>query len=445
MSSGRRGTTRPSSQTSTSQFAALLWCSAVFLVAPAPVWAANRAYVVNYLSDDISVLDLEQRIEIDRIAVGIGPADVAVAPDHSVVYVTNRNDDTVSVVDPRQGRTTATIALQRCGGFASPCRPADVAFRPDGQRAYVAHGGPSGCTAEFCPAIVSVIDVSRHEVLTTVEMSFEAAYGVAITPDGRFAYVTGHRFFPTRYDTHIQAIDTATNIRMPEVLDFGLAHDVMLGLGEIPPPFLPRTDIVITPDGSSAYVSDGWSNSITRLNLRTGARTPRYLGGEESIDSLALATDGASLLVTKPNCMPLTLCSQAGETLRARAPGDSITATLPGNGPAGVAVDGSLAYITQMYDDGVAVVDLDTNEEIDFIPTGNQPYRMTLAQLAACRGDCSRDGRVDVADLVSLINIALGNDAVSGCAVGDLDGDGRITVDEIVAAVDDALSGCGDG
>jgi YVTN family beta-propeller protein len=413
------------------------------LIGASPVLAADRAYVANYLSGDLSVIDLASRSEIDRIGVGSGPADVAVAPDHSVLYVTNRNDDTVSVVDPRAGATVATIVLQDCGGLASPCRPADVAFRPDGRRAYVAHAGPSGCTASFCPALVSVIDVSRHEIITTVALTFEAAYGIALTPDGRFAYVTGHRFYPMRYDTHIQAIDTATNRRLPEVLDFGLAHEVMLGLGEIPPPFLPRTDIIITPDGRLAYVSDGWSNSITRLDLLTTVRTQRYLGGEEAIDGLALTADGSSFVVTRPNCVPLTLCAAGGEILRVRTPGDSITATLDGNGAAGVAVDGSLAYVAEMYDDGVAVIDLDTNDEIDFIPTGNQPYRIALAELAECPNDCDGDGRVDVADLVTLINIALGDVFLSTCPGGDLDADRRITVDEIIAAVDAALGGCG--
>ena len=41
-----------------------------------------------------------------------------------------------------------------------------------------------------------------------------------------------------------------------------------------------------------------------------------------------------------------------------------------------------------------------------------------------------------------MVNIALGNVAVSDCEPGDSNHDGEITVNEIVAAVNNALGGC---
>jgi len=49
---------------------------------------------------------------------------------------------------------------------------------------------------------------------------------------------------------------------------------------------------------------------------------------------------------------------------------------------------------------------------------------------------------VTVDELLAMVNIALGNDDISTCEVGDANGDGQITVDEILAAVNNALSGC---
>jgi hypothetical protein len=40
------------------------------------------------------------------------------------------------------------------------------------------------------------------------------------------------------------------------------------------------------------------------------------------------------------------------------------------------------------------------------------------------------------------INIALGVQPVTTCALFDTGGDGRVTVDEIVLAVNNALNGC---
>jgi len=44
-----------------------------------------------------------------------------------------------------------------------------------------------------------------------------------------------------------------------------------------------------------------------------------------------------------------------------------------------------------------------------------------------------------------MVNIALGNAAVSDCLAGDGNQDGAITVDEILKAVNSALNGCGGG
>jgi hypothetical protein len=60
-----------------------------------------------------------------------------------------------------------------------------------------------------------------------------------------------------------------------------------------------------------------------------------------------------------------------------------------------------------------------------------------------CVGDCNGSGEVTVNELITMVNIALGNSPVSACSAGDANGDGEITVNEIITAVNNALSGCG--
>lgn len=50
---------------------------------------------------------------------------------------------------------------------------------------------------------------------------------------------------------------------------------------------------------------------------------------------------------------------------------------------------------------------------------------------------------VTVDEVLTMVNIALGNLAVSRCDAGDASRDGQMTVDEIFAAVNNALNGCG--
>lgn len=60
----------------------------------------------------------------------------------------------------------------------------------------------------------------------------------------------------------------------------------------------------------------------------------------------------------------------------------------------------------------------------------------------ACAGDCDLDDEVTIAELLSMVNIALGSAAVETCAAGDTNQDGEVTIDEILRAVSRALGSC---
>jgi len=62
--------------------------------------------------------------------------------------------------------------------------------------------------------------------------------------------------------------------------------------------------------------------------------------------------------------------------------------------------------------------------------------------VTGCVGDCGGDGEVTVNEILSMVNIALGNAAVTACEAGDANQDGEITINEILAAVNNALNGC---
>jgi hypothetical protein len=59
-----------------------------------------------------------------------------------------------------------------------------------------------------------------------------------------------------------------------------------------------------------------------------------------------------------------------------------------------------------------------------------------------CAGDCNGDGAVTVDELLTAVNIALGNAPVGQCPAFDVNGDGAVTVNEILAGVNNALNGC---
>lgn len=64
------------------------------------------------------------------------------------------------------------------------------------------------------------------------------------------------------------------------------------------------------------------------------------------------------------------------------------------------------------------------------------------ATARACVGDCNGDAEVTIDELVTMVNIALATQPVTGCSAGDANGDGEITIEEIISAVNSALNGC---
>jgi CSLREA domain-containing protein len=69
-------------------------------------------------------------------------------------------------------------------------------------------------------------------------------------------------------------------------------------------------------------------------------------------------------------------------------------------------------------------------------------YEATSAVPTSCVGDCNGDPSVTVDEILTMVNIALGNTPVATCKAGDANHDDEITVDEILTAVNNALNGC---
>jgi cytochrome c peroxidase len=79
-----------------------------------------------------------------------------------------------------------------------------------------------------------------------------------------------------------------------------------------------------------------------------------------------------------------------------------------------------------------------TDEEFLTNPRFSDPFAAV-----SCPGDCDLNGSVTVNELVSSVNVSLGQSSLALCIVSDPSGDGAVTVDELIRAVRGALGGCG--
>lgn len=96
----------------------------------------------------------------------------------------------------------------------------------------------------------------------------------------------------------------------------------------------------------------------------------------------------------------------------------------------------------------VEVVDLDDDGLDDAMVLSGDGERLwpvlNRTVIVHCAGDCDGSGTVTINELVSGVNIALGNRALAACPAFDANQDGTVAINELVGAVRAALEGCTD-
>src|SRR6185295_3577717 len=133
--------------------------------------AQTRGYVTNNNDNTVSVIDTATTSVIATIPVGSGPAGVAVTPNGRFAYVVNQLANTVSVISAARNTVVATIPVATF--------PRDIAITPDGASAFVTGSAASNIT---------VIDTTTNTVVSAIPIS--SPFTIALAPSANLGYVT---------------------------------------------------------------------------------------------------------------------------------------------------------------------------------------------------------------------------------------------------------------
>jgi DNA-binding beta-propeller fold protein YncE len=187
-------------------------------------------------------------------ALSSGRIADAADPPTWTVFVTNREDATVSPVDVSTKVAGAPIDVGRT--------PDGIAITPDGATAFVATVNG-----------VTPIDVETKTAGTDIEVP-GGPEGVAITPDGTTAFVS-----TIQGDGSVVPIDVATKSPGAPIVVGGAA-----------------SALAITPDGTTAFVTVVSDGVVLPIDLATRTPgTPIPVGPNP--DGPAITPDGATLFV----------------------------------------------------------------------------------------------------------------------------------------------------
>lgn len=153
--------------------------------------AVNRsgtiAYVANYASNTVTPVDLRTNKAGHPILAGIGPADIAIAPDGRTAYVTDDGSASAlgSTITPINLATNRPEAPIKVGPG-----PQGIVITPDGHTAYVADAGAivAGQTGGVANTVTPVNLLTKHAGHPITVGN--GPTGIAISPDGATVFVT---------------------------------------------------------------------------------------------------------------------------------------------------------------------------------------------------------------------------------------------------------------
>ena len=180
----------------------------------------SRAYVCNYISRTVSVIDTVDSVVIETIKVGAFPQRIALSPDEGLAFVTNYGSCSISVINTRtlsldrddivvgihpwglvvspdgkfvythvQGEQslaileTATFTVSHASASLLQCE--DIGISPDGSKLYLSGRGMEG---NFLIEKLTVIDSQTHQILKKVRTP-KSPWWVSVNPENGKVYV----------------------------------------------------------------------------------------------------------------------------------------------------------------------------------------------------------------------------------------------------------------
>jgi YVTN family beta-propeller protein len=214
---------------------------------------SNLVYVTNYDKDSISVVDGS----IGRIGnkpIADRPTAVAVNPNTNRVYVAHPASNTISMTD---GSSSSLYQLDesKIPGIRVHGIPTAVAVNPNTNRVYVASSEAD---------TISIIDESSDKVASTLPLNNGSPAAVAVNPNTNRVYV----------ETEYSPIDANNDTPFINITIFdGMtekAIDNITGLGGSFSLFGPPIGVVVDPESENIYVIE------TKEELPTELPTPMF-------------------------------------------------------------------------------------------------------------------------------------------------------------------------
>jgi YVTN family beta-propeller protein len=318
------------------------------IVAVTPLLSgALRIYVTNSDDNKITVIDPATNKVVDEIAVSPNPHGIVASPDGSRFYVSSESKDLLDVVDRKTSKVIHKIPLGT--------RPNNVAITRDSKRVYICIRGESW---------VDIVDTVSLEKVKSVPVG-KGPHNVYATPDGQFMVATSMgenklTFINTKREEPEFSIATG-GVPRPLVIDAdasGLIQRLFVQLSNL----------------HGFAVIDYASRKITdKILLPDAPPGARPLIPETFSHGIAIAPNHKTLWVNSllDNSVSVFSLPQL----------QHITTIPVGRGPDWMVFtpDGTRCYISNAGSNTVSAIDVASMKQLLQIPVGKIPKRIIAA------------------------------------------------------------------
>jgi DNA-binding beta-propeller fold protein YncE len=226
-------------------------------------WSADgtKVYVAERNAGTVAEVDVAGGKVARRLPVALRPTGIALAPKKGLLVSCNTVNDDVSVVDLASGKEKGRVALLHQPFFA--------AVTPDESMAVVGNLLPRGSAADpQTAACVSLIDLGSMKAVANIKMpgGSTSLRGIAISPDGRWAYAVhtvGRTTLPT---TQLERGWVNTNGL--SVIDLkAKAHVATLLLDRLSEGAADPWDVTLSRDGGTIWITLSGVHQVARVDV----------------------------------------------------------------------------------------------------------------------------------------------------------------------------------
>jgi len=285
----------------------------------------------------------EEEGVIATISVGDSPNEIAFDSENNRMYVTNYNDDTVSVINTATNSVIATVFIGNT--------PNGIAFDSENNRMYYSLGNWLADATKR----IRFIDTADHSVSANIATAEPIANGIAFDSKNDRMYVVnwngwGRVDVPAPDNASVSVINTANNSEIATITVGDYSYEIAFDSAN------DRMYVTNYADDTVSVISTATNSVIATVSVGDSPLGMAFDSANNRMYVANLVDDTVSVINTATNAVDATISV--------------------GTNPYGIAFDSAnnRMYVTNQSDDTVSVIDTATNSVIDTIPVGDTPH-----------------------------------------------------------------------